>query len=317
MLRPTSFIRQIAPAESRKAQTVGINIDAHEPRIVFEGRFPRVARLEQEWFEDVQNPKALTDALRNAEGGPDVFTFWQRLPNIQPEHEHEYWMERDSIAALPITDYSSWWDKQIKGAARNKVRKAKKRGVVIRLTPFDDRLVEGMISIFNETPIRQGRRFSHYGKDFATVRSQFSRFLFREEILGAYVGEELIGFSMLAYAGKYAVLGQILSKIARRDFAPTNALLARAVERCAEKKLPYLAYAYWLENSLGDFKKSNGFRRFDLPRYYVPLTLRGKVALKLGFHHNVRQRLPPGLLGQLLQLRSWYYGRVFAKGLPR
>ena len=60
--------------------------------------------------------------------------------------------------------------------------------------------VRGMTSIFNETPIRQGRPFLHYGKDFETVKREFSRFLFREEIFGAYVGEELVGFIMLADA---------------------------------------------------------------------------------------------------------------------
>ena len=122
-----------------------------------------------------------------------------------------------------------------------------------------------MTSIFNETPIRQGRHFLHYGKDFETVKRQFSRFLFREEIFGAYVGEELVGFIMLADAGRYAFLGQIISKIARRDLAPNNALLAKAVERCAEKGIPYLVYALWLDDGLGDFKRSNGFQNLIFP----------------------------------------------------
>ena len=134
---------------------------------------------------------------------------------------------------------------------------------------------DGMTSIFNETPIRQGRRFLHYGKDFETIKRQFSRFLFREEIFGAYLGEELVGFIMLADAGRYAFLGQIISKIAHRDLAPTNALLAKAVERCAERGFPYLVYARWLDDSLGDFKRSNGFQRFDLtPLFCAPYAKR-------------------------------------------
>jgi len=30
-----------------------------------------------------------------------------------------------------------------------------------------------MTAIFNESPTRQGRKFWHYGKDFATVKKQF------------------------------------------------------------------------------------------------------------------------------------------------
>ena len=56
--------------------------------------------------------------------------------------------------------------------------------------------------------------------------------LFTEEFFGAYLGEELVGFIMLADAGKYAFLGQIISKIACGHLAPNNALLAKAVECC-------------------------------------------------------------------------------------
>src|SRR5437762_1027474 len=259
-------------------------------KILIEGKIPRIARLEQEWCDDAGDPEILADALRKTADGPDILTFTQRLPDLEPQYG--YPMELDSMAVLPIKSYDFWWEKQIERQARNKIRKAQKKGVVVRPTDFDDKLIHGMTSIFNETPIRQGRHFLHYGKDFETIKHQFSRFLFREELLGAYLGEELVGFIMLANAGKYAILGQIISKIARRDLAPTNALLAKAVERCAEKGIPYLAYAYWLENGLGDFKRNNGFQKFDLPRYFVPLTQKGALALKLGIYRGWKEMVP-------------------------
>lgn len=275
-------------------------------QIRMDGAIPRVAQLDEEWFEDVENPEILLEALRKTKPAPDIFTFWQRLPEVEPKHS--YTMEPDPIAALPITSYSHWWEKQIDGAARNKVRKAQKKGIEVRLATFDDRFIEGITSIFNETPIRQGRHFLHYGKDFETVKRQFSRFLFREELLGAYLGEELIGFIMLADAGKYAVLGQIISKIARRDLAPTNALLAKAVERCAEKGIPYLAYAYWLDDGLGEFKRNNGFRRFDLPRYFVPLSPKGELALRLGLHRGLKAAVPDRIKNPLKKVRKFWHG---------
>ena len=275
-------------------------------RITIDGAIPRVAHLDQEWFEDVEKPELLVDALRKTTLAPDIFTFWQRLPELEPKYS--YRMEADAIAALPIKRYSHWWEKQIDGAARNKVRKAQKKGIEVRLANFDDRFVEGITSIFNETPIRQGRHFLHYGKDFETVKRQFSRFLFREELFGAYLGEELVGFIMLANAGRYAVLGQIISKIARRDLAPTNALLAKAVERCAEKGIPYLAYAYWLDDGLGEFKRSNGFQKFDLPRYFVPLTRKGELALHLGLHRGWKAAIPDSITGPLKKLRKFWHG---------
>jgi hypothetical protein len=290
-------------------QSVGTNMTINGKRIMIEGKALRVAKLDpwfqQEWFEDIENPEMLIDALQKSRDCPDILTFWQRLPDTEPRYPYQ--MERDSIAALPIKSYSFWWEKQIERKARNKVRKAQKNGVIVKAATFDDRFVQGMTMIFNETPIRQGRRYLHYGKDFETVKREFSRFLFREEIFGAYVDEELVGFIMLADAGKYASLGQIVSKIAHRDLAPNNALLAKAVERCAEKGVPYLVYALWLEDSLGDFKRSNGFKKFDLPRYFVPLTSKGKLALKLGLHRGWKAALPNRLKRPLKKLRKFWH----------
>jgi len=279
-------------------------------RIMVEGKILRIAKPhawpQQEWFEDVENPEVLIGALQKTKRCPDILTFWQRLPDTQPKYS--YAMERDSIAALPIKSYSYWWEKQIDRTARNKARKAEKKGVIVKPATFDDRFIQGMTSIFNETPVRQGRPYLHYGKDFETVKREFSRVLFREEIFGAYLGEELVGFIMLCDAGTYAFLGQIISKIACRDLAPNNALLAKAVERCAEKGLPYLVYAYWLEDSLGDFKRSNGFQKFDLPRYFVPLTKKGKLALKLGLHRGWQRVVPRQIQSPLKKLRAHWYG---------
>ena len=116
-----------------------------------------------------------------------------------------------------------------------------------------------------------------------------------------------MGFIFLADAGRYAFLGQIISKIACRDLAPNNALLAKAVERCAERGFPYLVYALWLDDSLGDFKRSNGFQRFDLPRYFVPLTKKGKLALKFGLHRGWKEAVPKQISRPLKKLRRRWY----------
>src|SRR5205823_15056455 len=121
------------------------------------------------------------------------------------------------------------------------------------------------------------------------------RFWFRSELFGAYRGNELMCLMFPANAGGYIYLGQIISKISHRDLAPNNLLLAKAVERCAEKAVPYLVYALWPDDSLGNFKRSNGFQRFDLPRYFVPLTGKGKLALKVGLHRGWKEAFPKHL----------------------
>ena len=109
---------------------------------------------------------------------------------------------------------------------------------------------------------------------------------------------------------------QILSMIRHRDKAPTNALIAQAVRSCAERGIPVLVYANFAygnkeRDSLSDFKQHNGFQRIDVPRYYVPLTLAGRAALRLGLHRDGVDQIPEPVLVHLRKMRSvWHTGRL-------
>ena len=94
----------------------------------------------------------------------------------------------------------------------------------------DDKLVCGIREIYNEVPIRDGRPFPHYGKKFDTVKREVTTMPDRSEFLGAYCGEELIGFIKLIHMGKLSSILHIVSKRAHYDKRPTNSLLAAAVE---------------------------------------------------------------------------------------
>jgi hypothetical protein len=265
-----------------------------------------VVQLQDEWYEDVRDPEFVIDVLMNSAGfKPDIFTFWQRVPNLEPQYQ--YYTEWESIAALPVQSYDHWFNKQISSRLRSQLRKATKEGLTVREAAYDDEFVRGMTDIFNETPIRQGRRFWHYGKDFETVKQQFSRYLFREEMIGAYYGGEMIGFIMLGNAGNYGITGQIISKLKYRDKVTNNMLIGKAVEICAKKNLPYLVYLYWTSDSLAEFKRRCGFQETKVPRYFVPLTRKGKLGLKLGLHRGWRATLPDRIKRSLKKLRkSWH-----------
>lgn len=273
--------------------------------IEISGRLVRTARLSEEWYEDLDDPASFLDELKRARVKADVFTFWQRLPHREPRHAfHTEW---DSIAVLPVTTYDTWWKSQINNKTRNVVVKARKKGVVVRQAVFDDQFVDGMTAIFNETPIRQERPFLHYGKSAATVKREFSRYLFREDLLGAYVDDELIGFVMLADAGRFATLTQIISMVRHRDKSPNNALIAKAVEVCAERQVSQLVYALWPRGPLREFKRHNGFEQVDLPRYYVPLNVKGRIALQVGLHRSMVERFPEPAILYVRDMRSKFY----------
>jgi hypothetical protein len=267
-----------------------------------------VVTLEDEWFQEVRDPAAVIATLREDRAlGGDIFSFCQRLPHT--EVQFPYHCEFESIAAIQVSTYDQWFTTQIEKTTRNQIRKSQKAGVDARECAYDDAFVRGMTSIFNETPIRQGRKFWHYGKDFNTVKQQFSRNLFREELIGAYFQGELIGFAMLGKTGHYADLGQIISKIAHRDKSVTNALIAKAVEMCCARQIPYLVYGFWTEDSLGQFKRHFGFGEVKLPRYYVPLTLKGRMAMRTNAHRGLRTLLPASLVDSLKRARSNWYRR--------
>ena len=284
------------------------SIHLGEVVVVLTAGFLRQAWIYGEWYTDVDDPASIIETLKEISPRPDLFTFVQRIPHGEPRYSY-YW-EPEGWAVLPVTSFDHWWNNQIKFKARNHARKAEKKGVILKRPEFDDAFVQGMVEIFNETPVRQGRPFWHYGKDFETVKREFSRFLFRESLIGAYYEDELIGFIMLGYAGEFAVLGQIISKIDHRDKSTNNALLAEAVRICEEKSIPFLFYAGWDERSLGKFKKSNGFERFDVPRYYVPLTIKGRLALSLKLHHGIKDVIPENIQDHLRDLRNRYYSKA-------
>jgi hypothetical protein len=262
----------------------------------------KILALEEEWYEDVQDPPKIVSLLGNSSLGVDLFTFWQRIPRVEPRYD--FYREWESLAVLPVSSYDHWLNNQIKPRTRNLIKKAAKQGLTVREAVFDDDFVRGMTEIFNETPIRQGRKFWHYGKELETVRKQFSRFLFREDLIGAYYENRLIGFMMLADAGPFVLTGQILSTIEHRDKATNNALIAKAVELCAQKGHPYLVYLFWGEGSFSEFKRRCGFQKIEVPRYYVPLSLKGRMAMATGLHHGWKEAIPDRLKKNMKTLRT-------------
>ena len=207
-----------------------------------------------------------------------MFTFWQRFPDTVPKYQ--FHQESEQIAVLPIQSLDHWFSHQIKSRVRTSVRKAEKEGLVVKETLYDDAFVKGMTTIFNEAPIRQGRPFWHYGKDFETVKQQFSRYLYREHMIAAYYQDEMIGFIMLGDAGRFGLTGQIISSIKHRDKATNIALDCQRSRGLRKRKLEYLVYLFWSEDSLSEFKRRCGFEKTSVPRYFVPLT-EGELGLKL------------------------------------
>jgi len=280
------------------------------------GRLLRIARLDAEKYHFLEDPEPVLEDLRKCGARVDLFTFMQRLPDTSPKYTFP--IEWDNLAVLPVSTFDHWWTKQIDNKTRNMARKAGKKGVELKEVPFDRTLVKGIWEIYNECPVRQGRRFPHYGKDLDTVYKEEATFPETSVFIGAFFEERLIGFIKLVYdeTKTQAGLMNILSSIRDRDKAPTNALVAQAVQSCADRGISYLVYANFSYGSkqrstLSDFKENNGFQRINVPRYYVPLTPVGAVAFRLGLQHSLASRLPEPITAKLRELRESWYSRRF------
>lgn len=284
------------------------------------GRIIRVGFIDGEGYQFLEDPEAALELLRKSGPRIDIFTFIQRLSETTPKYK--YPMEWDNMAALPISTFDEWMTKQIDFKVRNKTRKASKMGVTVQEAPFDDAYVRGIHAIYNESPVRQGKPFWHYGKDLEAVRKMNATFMDRSIFIGAYFENSLIGFVKLVFNEDRTQAGlmQIVSMMGHQDKAPTNALIAQAVRSCADRGIPYLWYANMSygkkqTDGLADFKRHNGFQKIDLPRYFVPLTIRGRLGLRLGLHHGFNDWFPEPVAATYRKLRKrWYASRSPNRG---
>ena len=280
------------------------------------GRLIRTASIDGDKYTFPEDPEAMLAELRKCGKRVDIFTFLQRLPAGPPQYP--YHMELDNLAVVPVSTFDHWWNHQIRSLPRNRARQAEKKGVTFREVPYGEALMQGICEIYNETPVRLGKPFPLYGMTMERARDYAGTFLERSIYLGAFVGEKMIGFIKLVMdeTRTHACLVHILAMVQHRDKAVTNALIAQAVRACADRGIRFLVYENFAygkkeQDSLSHFKEVNGFTRVDLPRYYIPLTLAGRTALRLGLHHRFVDHFPEPVVAKLRQLRKAWYERKF------
>jgi hypothetical protein len=214
---------------------------------------------------------------------------------------------------VPLTTYKDWLEKRVEYDVRKAIKKSAKLGVIVKSVEFNDAFVQGIVDIYSESSIRQGKAFWHYGKDFDTVKRESQTYLEKCEFIGAYYQEELIGFIKMAYVGKIAATIHVIAKKQHFDKKATNALLAKAVEICEQKGATHLMYGNYVyhdpASSLTEFKRRNGFEKVLLPRYYIPLTIKGRIALRLGLHHGLSGMIPEKARKFLINVRTAIHTR--------
>jgi hypothetical protein len=278
-------------------------ISVQKKRFVKIGKFPE----HFEYIRDVNPSENVISKLKDRD--IDIFTFVERgwCSPLVTTPLHNWIKTEDNIALLQISSFDEWWEK-ISKKTRNMVRKAEKSGVIANIVEPSDKLAEGIWQIYNETPIRQGRAFSHYGQSLESVKST----IFDTNactFIGAYVEGELAGFIQLVYGDNLVVMTQILSLQRQWDKAINNVMIAKAVELCAKGNHKWLMYGRMGKGSshpsLDKFKENNGFVRYPLNRYYVILSKKGEIAVKLGLHKRVNDKVPEVLKPKVISMYNF------------
>jgi CO dehydrogenase/acetyl-CoA synthase epsilon subunit len=281
-----------------------LEVDEELENLVLQKKsFVNIARDAREYGKDIYPTETFVEKLKDMD--VDIFTFIERKWVHKISRPLRSWRKsKDNIALLHVESYDEWW-RDIGKKTRNMVRKAKKSGVMTKVNTADEELAEGICKIYNETPIRQGRAFPHYGVDLSTVKRRVGSSK-SSTFIGAYLEDELAGFIQLVHGDSIAIISQILSLQKHWNKAINNALLAKAVEVCVRKQVKWLMYGRMGNHpSLDRFKLNNGFTRLSLVRYHVPLTAKGRIAAKLGLHKEAKDALPQSIKYYLIPVYNW------------
>jgi hypothetical protein len=299
----------VVSTRGRPLRFPAVDIDGRT--IYATGAWPRIARVRDEaWLADdaLPDPERAVRDLREHGFPADILTFAQKVPDVG--RRFAYPCLPESAAAAPSADYERWWS-SLPQETRKNVRRAAKRGVVVAEAEFDEHLLRGIVAINNETPVRQGRPFWHYGKDPDVVRAEYASFRERSRFIAAYRDGSLVGFAKIVLMRDIAAVLQLLCMQRHADSRPANALIAHAVALCGREGRSHLVYGRFVygrnfASPLTEFKRRNGFEELLVPRYYIPLSARGAVAVKLGMHRALKERLPEPCLALARRVRGTY-----------
>lgn len=296
-------------------------LDVNGNKLYAAGGWLRTAKVRGEDMGeyDLENPELYVEALKGSGNQllkADIFTFSQKPPTTQPKHGYPF--EYESVAAIRLASFKEWWD-SLPQETRKNVRRSSKRGVVVRIAEFDDKLIEQIRQVNDDSPLRQGMPNAYYGRSFDETKKLYGEFSGRCDFICAYHGDELIGFLHLIYRAGIASILNLTTKPSHFDKKPANSLMAAAVQICEAKAISLITYGLYnygnkRHSPLREFKIRCGFAEILMPRFIVPITRWGALCLRAKLHRGLIGILPHSILTAGLRVRGlWYKFNAFSK----
>ena len=292
-----------------KIPAVHVNQDV----LIATGEFLRIAKIRGEEMREkaIDAPGIYVEALKKNRKNlkADIFTFAQKLPATN--RLFSYSMERESIAAIRLVSFKEWWD-GLPQESRKNTRRSQKRGVTLYIRRLDPDVVEGIRGVNDDSPMRQGVRNAYYGLTAEETIKRYGEFEGRCDFICAYSDEEMIGFLHLVYRENVAAILNLTVKPSQLDKRPANALITKAVEICDSRGISHITYGNYnygnkRDSSLREFKIRNGFEEILVPRYYVPLTMWGRMCMTVNLQRGLIGILPSSVIALGLRVRSVWY----------
>ncbi len=306
--------------KGKSHQRVALRVEGHP--WVAHGLWWRHAEIwDEAWTpgEWVTQPERVRQAFQAHTGFADLFSF----PCVasyrpSPDATEDAGLGVSAIrwsnkAVLPTADPQAWWT-GLSQETRKNVRRAERRGVQVKELTWSQDLARGIQRIYDESPLRQGRPFWHYGKSLDQVVRDNATYLERSTFLGAFVGEEMVAFIKWVRVNDEARIMQILALQSHQDKRPLMALIAHAVWVCHRQGVTGLIYGKMTygsktDSSMVEFKRRLGFQQVDMPRLVVAVTTKGRWVVRWGLDRPWSDRLPSSWVHRLLKWRTWWLSR--------
>ncbi|MFO7719173.1 MAG: hypothetical protein R6W85_01880, partial [Gillisia sp.] len=84
------------------------------------GKFIKICKLFNEWYEDVEDPEELIANLKKCPEKNHIFSFIQRVPHVVPKYN--FYMEPYSVSVINIKNYEEWWNNSIGKKTRQAIK---------------------------------------------------------------------------------------------------------------------------------------------------------------------------------------------------
>ena len=192
-----------------------------DKEIKIQGTFVRIARIDGDKYNSPTDPDAMLGSPAKAAGHGSIFSRFCRGSQKPSRSIATRWSGTTWRFCRFRLLKTGGTIKSVPTRAIERVKRRKRASCCARC-PATKSLFKGICGIYNESPVRQGKSFPHYGMTIERAREYASTYPDRSIYVAAFVGDTMIGFIKLVMdeTRTTACLVHILSMIQHKDKAP-------------------------------------------------------------------------------------------------